>query len=62
MNCTWLAMLPIVGATNQSSAIGRLPPLTRTELLLIPLIYSFTRVDWRALFNEWKMRWLRKTQ
>jgi membrane protein YqaA with SNARE-associated domain len=33
-----------------------------SQLLLIPLIYSFTRVDWHALFAERKLRWLKKAQ
>jgi len=29
-----------------------------TQLLLIPAIYAFTRLDWRALFGEGRLKWL----
>jgi membrane protein YqaA with SNARE-associated domain len=29
-----------------------------SQLLLIPVIYGFTRLDWRALFTEKRLRWL----
>jgi membrane protein DedA with SNARE-associated domain len=29
-----------------------------TQILLLSLIYLFTRVDWRALLNERKLRWV----
>jgi hypothetical protein len=31
-----------------------------TQILLLSLIYVFTRVDWRALLGERKLRWLGK--
>ena len=31
-----------------------------TQILLLSLIYLFTRVDWRALWNERKLRWVTK--
>jgi hypothetical protein len=31
-----------------------------TQILLIALVYVFTRIDWRALFDERKLRWMRK--
>jgi membrane protein YqaA with SNARE-associated domain len=31
-----------------------------TQILLLSLVYVFTRIDWRALLNERKLRWLRK--
>ena len=31
-----------------------------TQILLLALIYVFTRVDWRALLGEKKLRWLAK--
>jgi membrane protein DedA with SNARE-associated domain len=31
-----------------------------TQILLLSLIYLFTRVDWRALLNERKLRWVTK--
>ncbi|MGH9680022.1 MAG: hypothetical protein ACRD4Y_08730 [Candidatus Acidiferrales bacterium] len=31
-----------------------------TQILLLSLIYVFTRVDWRALLGERKLRWLAK--
>jgi hypothetical protein len=30
-----------------------------TQILLISLVYVFTRIDWRALFDERKLRWIR---
>jgi len=29
-----------------------------SQLLLIPVIYAFTRLDWQALFAEGRLRWL----
>jgi membrane protein YqaA with SNARE-associated domain len=29
-----------------------------SQLLLIPVIYAFTRIDWRALFAERRLKWL----
>ena len=31
-----------------------------SQLLLIPVIYSFTRLDWQALFAEGRLKWLEK--
>jgi hypothetical protein len=31
-----------------------------TQLLLLSLIYIFTRIDWRALFSQKKLKWLAK--
>jgi hypothetical protein len=28
----------------------------------VPIIYAFTRIDWRAAFEERKLRWLRKPE
>jgi len=32
-----------------------------SQLLLIPIIYIFTRIDWRAAFEEGRLRWFRAT-
>ena len=29
-----------------------------SQLLLLSMVYMFTRIDWRALFNEKKLRWI----
>jgi membrane protein YqaA with SNARE-associated domain len=31
-----------------------------SQLLLIPVIYAFTRIDWRALFVERHLKWMDK--
>ena len=31
-----------------------------SQLLLIPVIYGFTRLDWQALFTEKRLKWLEK--
>jgi membrane protein YqaA with SNARE-associated domain len=31
-----------------------------SQIILLSLIYVFTRIDWRALFEERKLRWLAK--
>jgi hypothetical protein len=31
-----------------------------TQVLLLSILYAFTRVDWRALFEERQFRWTRK--
>ena len=31
-----------------------------SQILLIPVIYGFTRLDWQALFAERRLRWLEK--
>jgi membrane protein YqaA with SNARE-associated domain len=31
-----------------------------SQLLLIPVIHGFTRLDWRALFAEKRLKWLEK--
>jgi hypothetical protein len=31
-----------------------------TQLLLLAIVYFFTRIDWQALLHERKWRWLRK--
>jgi membrane protein YqaA with SNARE-associated domain len=31
-----------------------------SQLLLVPVIYGFTRVDWRAFFTERRLKWLGK--
>ena len=31
-----------------------------SQVLLIPVIYGFTRLDWQALFAERRLRWLEK--
>ena len=33
-----------------------------SQLLLVPVIYGFTRVDWHALFTELQFKWLRRTR
>ena len=33
-----------------------------SQLLLVPFIYGFTRVDWRTLFTEKRFKWLGKTE
>jgi hypothetical protein len=32
-----------------------------TQILLISLVYAFTQIDWRALFNERKLRWVHRS-
>ena len=32
-----------------------------SQLLVIPIIYIFTRIDWRAAFEEGRLRWFRAT-
>jgi len=32
-----------------------------SQLLLIPIIYCFTRIDWHALFTGRQFKWLRRT-
>jgi hypothetical protein len=32
-----------------------------SQLLLVPVIYAFTRLDWRVLFAERRFKWLEKT-
>ena len=29
-----------------------------SQLLLVPAIYGFTRLDWRAVFAEGRFKWL----
>jgi len=29
-----------------------------SQLLLRPVIYAFTRINWHALFGEWRWKWL----
>jgi membrane protein YqaA with SNARE-associated domain len=31
-----------------------------SQLLLVPVIYTFTRLDWQALFAERRLKWLEK--
>jgi len=33
-----------------------------SQLLLIPIIYGFTRVDWHAVFTGQRFKWLRRPQ
>ena len=33
-----------------------------TSLLLVPAIYAFARLDWRAALEEHKLRWLRQSE
>jgi membrane protein YqaA with SNARE-associated domain len=33
-----------------------------SQVLLIPVIYGFTRLDWRALFSEKRLKWLEKAK
>jgi hypothetical protein len=33
-----------------------------SQLLLIPIIYGFTRVDWHAVFAGERFKWLRRSQ
>jgi hypothetical protein len=33
-----------------------------SQLLLIPVIYAFTRIDWRALFGERRLKWLESSK
>jgi membrane protein YqaA with SNARE-associated domain len=33
-----------------------------SQLLLVPVIYAFTRLDWQALFAEHRLKWLEKPQ
>jgi membrane protein YqaA with SNARE-associated domain len=33
-----------------------------SQLLLIPMIYAFTRLDWRALFGDGRLKWLPRSQ
>ena len=33
-----------------------------SQLLLVPVIYGFTRVDWHALLTRQRLRWLRRPQ
>jgi hypothetical protein len=30
-----------------------------SQLLLVPTIYLFTRIDWRAAFEERRLRWFK---
>jgi hypothetical protein len=32
-----------------------------SQLLLIPVIYTFTRIDWRAAFKERTLRWAKRS-
>jgi hypothetical protein len=32
------------------------------QLLLVPVIYVFTRLDWRAVFMDGRFNWLHKTE
>jgi hypothetical protein len=31
-----------------------------SQLLLVPAMYGFTRIDWQALFTERRFKWLAK--
>jgi membrane protein YqaA with SNARE-associated domain len=31
-----------------------------SQLLLVPVIYAFTRIDWRTLFGERRLKWLER--
>ena len=33
-----------------------------SQLLLFPVIYAFTRIDWHAAFTEMRFKWLRKPE
>jgi hypothetical protein len=33
-----------------------------SQLLLIPIVYGFTRVDWHAVFAGERFKWLRRPQ
>ena len=33
-----------------------------SQLLLVPIIYAFTQIDWRRVFTEKRVRWLRKAE
>src|SRR5579872_1830185 len=33
-----------------------------SQILLLALVYAFTRVDWRALFDERRFRWVASTE
>jgi len=33
-----------------------------SQLLLVPAIYAFTRIDWRALFGERRLKWLERSK
>ena len=33
-----------------------------SQLLLVPIIYGFTRVDWHAVFAQQRFKWLRRPQ
>jgi len=33
-----------------------------SQLLLIPVVYAFTRLDWQALFAEGRLRWLEESR
>ena len=33
-----------------------------SQLLLIPVIYAFTRIDWRTLFVERRLKWLEESK
>jgi membrane protein YqaA with SNARE-associated domain len=33
-----------------------------SQLLLVPVIYGFTRLDWQVLFAEHRLKWLEKPQ
>jgi hypothetical protein len=33
-----------------------------SQLLLVPVIYVFTRLDWRAAFTDGRFKWLHKTE
>ena len=33
-----------------------------SQLMLVPVIYCFTRLDWEAVFTERKLRWLKNKE
>ena len=33
-----------------------------SQLLLVPVLYGFTRLDWHAVFTEGRLKWLRRSE
>jgi hypothetical protein len=33
-----------------------------SQLLLVPVVYAFTRLDWRAVFAEGRFKWLERAK
>jgi hypothetical protein len=61
----WVTTASIVGdrldmdSIESASYVGVYFVLS--QLLLVPVMYCFTRIDWRALFEERRLRWFKST-